>query len=124
MTVGIVGSRDYSRLDLVRWLVAQLPSDATVVSGGARGVDAVAADRARARGLTVIEYIPDWSKGGRRAGFVRNHLIVERADRMVAFWDGSSSGTAHTIQVTRLAKKPLKIYGPDGTRMLRLEMPA
>lgn len=81
--------------------------------GGAQG---------RKRGLEVVEHIPDWTTG-RRAGFVRNQRIVDDADRVVAFWDGSSSGTAHTIQVTRLARKPLKVYGPDGKRMINMEAP-
>ncbi len=44
--------------------------------------------------------------------------IVEAADRIVAFWDGSSTGTAHTIQIARVfhPTKPLFIFGPDGRR--------
>jgi hypothetical protein len=81
--------------------VAQLPASVVVVSGGARGVDAVAEDAARSRGLPVVRLSASWSSLGRRAGMMRNGEIVARADVLVAFWDGASSGTADAIRRAR-----------------------
>ena len=114
MRIAIVGSRDYPRLDLVARYVAALPDGTVVVSGGARGVDSVAAGAARARGLEVAEHLPDWKTYGRAAGMVRNKAIVRDADRVAAFWDGVSGGTANTIDITRRAGKPVEVYGADG----------
>lgn len=107
--VAIVGSRDFPDLDAVRRYVCALPPGTVVVSGGARGVDRVAEDEARSRGLVVQVYPADWQKYGRRAGAVRNKLIVDRCTRVVAFWDGASPGTQITIRMAKAAGKPVEI---------------
>src|SRR5579871_3629698 len=101
--VAIVGSRDYGDLDQVRSFVVHLQHKhpaATVISGGARGVDTVAASAARAAGLQVVVLPAEWRRGGvfdRSAGCRRNAAIVAACDVLVAFWDGSSRGTAHAV---------------------------
>ncbi len=92
--VAVVGSRDFADLDRVRRFIATLPAGVTVLSGGARGVDRCAAGAARARGLRCLEYFADWDRDGLQlAGRIRNQRVAERCDRMVAFWDGKSTGT-------------------------------
>lgn len=95
--VAIVGSRAFLDLSLVRAFVAGLPDGTVVISGGAKGVDAAAEAAARARGLYVESIRPKWAEFGRAAGAIRNWQIVQKADRVVAFWDGVSRGTAITI---------------------------
>jgi len=106
--VAIVGSRDFEELSLVHDFVAKLPPDCTVISGGARGVDRVAAVAAKMRGLRLIEHPADWSKG-RGAGFARNTLIAQECDLMVAFWDGGSRGTAHAMQEAARFGRPVHV---------------
>lgn len=107
--VAIIGSRDFADLDAVRAFVRGLPVDTVVVSGGARGVDRVAAAEAQRCGLTIVVYRADWIRYGRRAGYLRNVSIVEHAERVVAFWDGASKGTRHTIEIARRAGTPVEI---------------
>lgn len=119
MRVAVVGSRGYPRLDLVRFTVwAGRRSIKELVSGGAAGVDSAAEREAMRLGIATNIFRPKWQLYGRMAGFRRNKLIVENADIVIAFWDLSSSGTAHTIQICRLhhPSKPIRIYGPDGHR--------
>jgi YspA, cpYpsA-related SLOG family len=102
LCLAIVGSRDFPELHRVRRFVQRLPAGIILVSGGARGVDRCAAAVARARGLEIIEYLADWDRyGRRRAGFIRNRQVVRRCDRMVAFWDGASTGTDDAIALAR-----------------------
>lgn len=115
MKYGVVGSRDFDNLKLVRDFVSRLNEDDVVVSGGARGVDKTAARAARSRGLHVIEHIPDWEKLGKSAGYVRNKDIVNDCDVLVAFWDGRSRGTMHSILLARKAKKKVFIVDEEGT---------
>lgn len=110
MKVAIVGSRDYPNRDAVREYVRNLPADAVVVSGGASGVDSVAEDEASRCGLQTVIYLADWNKHGRAAGPIRNRMIVQEADRVVAFWDGRSRGTKNTIDTARSLGKPLEVY--------------
>ena len=110
--VAIIGSRGYPQLSQVRAYVEKLPADTTVVSGGARGVDTAAEISARLRGLAVEVYAPDYAAHGGRAPLVRNRKIVNAADTVTAFWDGQSTGTAHTIRLARQLGKAVEIVRP------------
>ncbi len=106
MKVAIIGSRGITSLDLSNYL----PSDVdTIVSGGARGVDSIAAAYARSHGLQLVEFLPDYAKYGKGAPLKRNHLIVEAADMVLAFWDGQSRGTAYTIRIAQQAGKQVQV---------------
>lgn len=109
--IAVVGSRIYPRLDLVREYVRGLPRDAEVVSGGAVGVDSAAEGEARARGLAVRVFRPDWSRGP-SAGHARNAEVVAAADRVVAFWDGSSAGTRSAMRIAYRERKTLEVRRP------------
>ncbi len=111
MRIAIVGSRDFPHLDAVEQLVAQLPEDTEVVSGGARGVDQAAQAAAEARGLKFTLFKPDWSQG-RAAGPIRNRKIVEYADAVVAFWDQKSKGTANAISIAEKLGVECRIFFP------------
>lgn len=111
--VAVVGSRDYPSLGEVRRYVRAQPPDTTIISGGARGVDRVAAYEAQCCGMAIEVYPADWAKG-KSAGFQRNATIVERCTEVAAFWDGVSKGTAHTIKLAQRAGKPVTIFRSDG----------
>lgn len=118
--VAIVGSREYPALGRVEAAVRDLPDGTIVVSGGARGVDDAAERCARARGLTVVLHRAEWQRDGRLdrgAGYARNHRIVADADRVLAFWDGRSRGTTHTVSLAVAAGKPVTVIGPDGMQI-------
>ncbi len=52
-------------------------------------------------------FIAEWDKYGKSAGYIRNRLIVQESDMIVAFWDGKSKGTKHSIDQATLKKIPL-----------------
>jgi hypothetical protein len=105
--VAIVGSRRYPTLYDIIEFVKRLPGDAIVVSGGAKGVDTIAVETALMCGLGTIVFPAEWDKHGRSAGYIRNKDIVSRADVVVAFWDGVSRGTAHSMDLALSMGKPL-----------------
>lgn len=100
--VAIVGSREWPKdqLHRVRQLVEQLSPTATVISGGADGVDVAGEDFACQAGHPVVTFDPAgvtkdvWVK----AAFARNGFLALCADVVIAFWDGASSGTKDTIR--------------------------
>jgi len=127
MRIAIVGSRKWSYKlnqleDAIQHLIDAIQSadpDAIVVSGGAVGADTVAEQTARAAGLGVLIFPAQWDRHGKSAGFIRNRRIVEHADRVVAYWNGTSRGAKNTIDLAVKAKKPVMIYYPDGRRERR-----
>ncbi len=111
--VGVVGSRSFSALGLVRSFVAALPAGVVVVSGGACGVDRVAEGAASARGLSVSVFPAAWGSAlGRLAGVVRNRALVRSCSVVVAFWDGVSAGTASAVSLARAAGVPVFVVSP------------
>lgn len=101
MKVAIVGSRTYQNLQRVKDFVNSLVPEATVVSGGAKGVDTYAEQCAKQRGLQVISLPPENADialfGFREAAMRRNEEIVNQSDLVVAFWRKNSGGTANTV---------------------------
>lgn len=110
MRVAVVGSRENVSKDRVGEYVCSLPEGTVVVTGGARGVDEYAGHYARLMGFEVCIWEADWDSLGKAAGPVRNELIVEDVDRVVAFWDGESRGTKNTIDLALKMKKDLEVY--------------
>lgn len=107
MKVAVIGSRNVSVNTLRRYL----PADTTeIVSGGARGVDNCAAQYARASGLKLTLFLPEYPKYGKRAPLYRNLQIIDYADCVFAFWDGNSHGTQFVIERCRKQGKPLYIF--------------
>lgn len=116
MTVyAFVGSRGFARPSLVRQYVHQLKPGDVIVSGACpNSPDEWAAHEAQYFDIEVREFPADWARYGKRAGFIRNQDIINAADRVLAFWDGTSKGTAHDIALAQQAGKPLLIIYPDG----------
>lgn len=117
MRVLITGSRSWTDRDTIKRCLSRY-HDATVVSGACpKGADRLAEDVARDLGHTVERHPADWSRHGRAAGFRRNEAMVRLgADVVLAFWDGESRGTYHTITTARAAGLPVQVIRPGGAR--------
>ena len=81
-----------------------------VVSGGARGVDALGEKWAQIHNISARRFPADWDGLGKRAGYVRNVQMAEYADALIAVWDGKSKGTAHMIETMRKLGKPVYVH--------------
>ena len=102
MRVLVCGSRTYLNGDRIRERLAQLPTGSTIIAGAARGADTIAANAGRSLGYDVIEVPADWDRYGKSAGLRRNVQMLEMSpDLVIAFWDGDSRGTAHTMREAR-----------------------
>lgn len=79
--------------------IAQAPWDiAVVLSGHARGADRLGEDWARARKVPLEVYPARWDEEGKVAGFRRNQRMADKADALIALWDGESRGTLDMIR--------------------------
>ena len=103
MKVAVIGSRNLFVRDLSKYL----PVGTTeIVSGGARGVDTSAREYANTNGIPLKEFLPDYSKHGKGAPLVRNIVIINYADVVLAFWDGKSKGTLSVIEYCKKSFTP------------------
>lgn len=114
MNIAVVGSRSFTDYEMLEFtldygIAVMRPDSVTIVSGGAIGADQFAEKYAEKRKYDTKIFLPDWKKYGKSAGFKRNKDIIDNCDVLVAFWDGESKGTKHTIDLARAAKKKVKV---------------
>lgn len=103
MKLAIVGSRKLNQIVIDEYIPAGVTE---IVSGGAKGVDTLAKEYAKRIGIKITEFLPKYNLYGRAAPIKRNEEIAEYSDEAVAFWDGESKGTKHTINFfEKLGKK-------------------
>ena len=105
MKIAVVGSRSITVPDLSKYI----PQGAEIVSGGAKGVDTCAAEFATKNGLKLTVFLPQYERYGRAAPILRNKEIVDYADKLLIFWDGSSKGTLSVIEYAKKTKKAYEI---------------
>ena len=83
MKVAVIGSRQLTNIQIEKYLPDETKE---IVSGGAKGVDSIAAEYARKNGLALVEIYPQYERYGRAAPLKRNEEIVNYADQIIAFW--------------------------------------
>lgn len=105
--IAVVGSRTFQDYDTLKKILDGLEKPFIIVSGGAVGADQLAERYAKENGLLTEIYRPDWERYGRAAGMIRNKILIDKADQVVAFWDGKSTGTQNTIERATKAGKLL-----------------
>jgi hypothetical protein len=105
----IAGSRDVTDYEYVTQACRDCGWEITsVVSGTAKGVDILGERYAEENGLPLFRFPADWTRYGKRAGYIRNSKMASVADALVAVWDGSSRGTEHMINIAK--ETGLKVY--------------
>ena len=111
----VAGGRDFNDAALmarvlIDWAdIDYADSAISIVSGMARGADALGYQFATTNGVRVYEFPAHWDDFGKRAGVIRNKQMGDFADGLLAFWDGQSSGTDHMIKYMRSLSKVVHI---------------
>lgn len=107
----IAGGREFTNAKLMQTVcdplfqdLIQRGFDVEIVSGRARGADALGEQYALSRNIKVAYFPANWSKLGKRAGYVRNAEMADYASEhatggLIAFWDGQSRGTKSMIDL-------------------------
>lgn len=112
MKIAIIGSRNLNVTDFSPYI----PGVCTeIISGGAKGIDTCARLWAEEKGLLFTEFLPDYERYGRSAPLVRNRLIVDYADAVLALWDGKSKGTVYTVNYAKKQGKPVAFFRVEGS---------
>ena len=105
MKLAIVGSRNVIVDNMEKYISA---CD-EIISGGAAGVDRCAAEYAKKNGIRLTEILPKYDLYGRAAPIIRNKEIVDIADKILIFWNGTSKGTLSVINYAQKTGKSFEI---------------
>lgn len=106
MKLLVCGGRDYEDVDgLYKFLDTTFDTSIVthIIQGGARGADLFAGKYARDRGIQEVICPANWTREGKSAGFIRNHMMLNLLDKdddyIVAFPGGN--GTAHMVKIAK-----------------------
>ena len=91
----------------------QHKSDIIIISGMATGPDEIAANYASDKHIPLITFPAEWKRYGKKAGFIRNSEMLKHAEYVIAFYDGQSNGTKHTLREAKKLHKPCKTFVLD-----------
>ncbi len=105
MRLLIVGSRGIEDFDLSPYISEETT---LIISGGARGVDALAERYADSHGISKLVLRPNYARFGLAAPLKRNEQMVALADAVLVVWDGQSRGSRYTIRFAEHMQKPLR----------------
>ena len=110
--LAIVGSRDYpeDKYDRIKEIILSnidMCNITEIISGGARGIDKMAEKLASESNIKLTVFEANWKEHGRKAGPIRNQLIVDNSDILIAFPVGDSIGTRDTIK--KAYKKDIRV---------------
>ncbi len=113
--IAIVGSRDFVNFEEFKEKIGPIFLELSgnidcIISGGAKGTDSLAEEYAKVNKINTVIYRPDWKKYGRGAGIVRNKVIIENSDLVIAFLKNNSRGTSNSIKVAIELKKELIVF--------------
>lgn len=99
----VTGSRSIRDARIVTYALEQTAQDLDIVllyHGDAKGVDRLAGAWADAHGIPVqVDHAADGKY------YQRDRRLVDRADRVVAIWDGRSNGTRYTMEYAKRCGK-------------------
>lgn len=106
MKTMVAGSRSITDFDLTEYI----PEDTTlIISGGAKGIDALAEEYADKHKISKLIMRPDYKKYGKAAPLLRNKKMVDLSDIIIIIWDGKSKGTKFTIDYAKAQGKEVII---------------
>ena len=119
----IAGTRFFNDYSLLKETADRLLADKitagysiVIVSGGCAGADLLGERYAKENGYSIDRYPAEWKEYGKKAGIMRNAVMADNADALIAYWDGISRGTKNMIDEARkkgLAVRVKRYENPD-----------
>lgn len=106
----ITGSRSITnKKRIFEILKEELKEEDTVITGGASGVDRISEEYCKNNNIRVITIRPlDVSR--KEDYLYRNAEMIGMADRVIALWNGVSTGAKFTINYAKKRGKDVKVF--------------
>ena len=105
MKLIIAGGRKFLDYELLKKevdkIVAEAIDEIIIVSGMARGADALGVKYSEDNNLPLRKFPADWNRYGKSAGYRRNEEMAAYGDTCICFWDSKSKGTGHMIDLAK-----------------------
>lgn len=114
--LAIVGYRGMTDYDFLKEKVQEFEKThniTTIVSGGAEGADSLAERYINEFNKKPLIFEADWDKYETAAGPIRNTLIVENSDFLIAFPSRKSKGTFDSINKAKKKGIPVLVFYID-----------
>lgn len=114
MVIAVIGSRNFSDYpffaEKLEQIISNLEGEIEFVSGGCKdSADELIQRYCEENSFKLTEFLPDWELHKKAAGVIRNKLIINDATHVIAFWDGTSRGTANSLKLAEKRNLPIKI---------------
>jgi hypothetical protein len=105
------GSRTIGDRELIESKLKALPHCAVILTSRTNGASAAVRDATMRLGLRLEVWTAktDRYPTAEEAYFARDEEMIRSADRVLAFWDGESAGTAHELTYARKLSKPIEL---------------
>jgi len=104
MKVAVIGSHTFRDYELLKEILKHVYIS-QLITGEAEGADQLAKKYASEKDIPLQVVQPDEL----RSSHPRTFQIIDRANLIIAFWDGKSQGTCDLIKYAQKLNKPLKI---------------
>jgi hypothetical protein len=124
MKIAVIGSRGFDDYYLLEKILRE-ENISLLITGCAKGADSLAINYAKENNISILKKEAKWNdlshedaiikthtdgkKYDAKAGIRRNTEIIEEADKVIAFWDGTSKGTLDSLNKAKRLKKQIKI---------------
>jgi len=122
MKILVCGDRDWKNKTRIEKILSEFtPTETTILHGCCRGADQLTDEVGINKGFSVKPFPANWEKYGKRAGPIRNSLMLQdEPDIVIAFHDHiiESRGTADTINKAKKKKIPVLLVTTFGRHWL------
>ena len=111
-TILICGSRSDFNVEKVIISINKIVDanpTALFMHGGARGVDRIADNILKLKNADTEVHNPNYYKYGKVAPLIRDNEMVDKADRIYAFWNWRSRGTKYVISYAEKQHKKIEV---------------
>ena len=112
----VAGGRSFNNYDLLEqkldyYLSSKINEgyDIVIISGTAKGADSLGEKYAINKGYEIERFPANWDKYGKSAGYRRNVDMANVADACIVFWDGTSPGSKHMIDIANTKRLALRV---------------